>query len=93
MKELFDESEIEKSWQKEWVGMPEFIQQKASKPFHQIVVRFASQEDMLDFSKIISQKITSKTKSIWHPQIERGVNANKIYVDESEISDIHNKQG
>lgn len=77
---LFDELQFE--WQKEWVNMPEFIQTKTEKPYAQITIRFSCKEDLDDFSKKINQKLTKKTKSIWHPQILRGLNSNKIYVDE-----------
>jgi hypothetical protein len=73
----------EAEWKKEWEGMPEFIQEKTDKPYAQITFRFANEEDLKDFAKIIGQKLTNKTKSAWHPQIERGINANKIYVYES----------
>jgi hypothetical protein len=73
----------EAEWKKEWEGMPEFIQEKTDKPYAQIIFRFANEEDLKDFAKIIGQKLTNKTKSAWHPQIERGINANKIYVYES----------
>lgn len=80
MKQLF--TDLEDDWQKEWKDMPEFIQVKTKKPFAQIIFRFANKEDLEEFSKLIGQKLTNKTKSAWHPQIERGQNANKIYVYE-----------
>jgi hypothetical protein len=70
-------------WEKEWQDMPEFKQHKTAKPFAQIVFRFANENDLRDFAKIINQKLTKKTKSAWHPQIERGLNAYKIYTNES----------
>ena len=30
-------------------------------------IRFATKEDMDEFAKIIGQKITDRTKAIWHP--------------------------
>ena len=86
---LFENEEPD--WVKEWQGMPEFKQFESNKPYAQITFRFANEKDLQDFAKIIGQKLTSKTKSAWHPEIQRGINANKIYVDESEISDLHNK--
>ncbi len=76
---LFEEPE---NWQKEWEGMPEFIQEK-QKPHAQIIVRFANEEDLQEFAKLIGQKLTKKSKSIWHPQLVRGINSNKRFVDES----------
>jgi hypothetical protein len=66
----------------EWKDMPEFVQDK-QEPFAKIIVRFDSQEDLDEFSKLIGQKLTPKTKSIWHPQLVRGINSAKRYVDES----------
>lgn len=77
--ELFDEK---KEWQKEWVNMPEFVQKKVDIEYHKILVRFENKEDLEEFSKLINQKITNKTKSIWHPKIERGLNSYNIYVNE-----------
>ncbi len=69
-----------KEWESEWQGMPEFVQEK-QKPFSQIIVRFETQEDLDEFSRLIGQKLTPKTKSIWHPQLVRGINAGKRYDD------------
>ena len=72
----------ENEWEKEWKGMPEYIQKKQDSEFHKITIRFETKEDLDNFSKLIDQKITNKTKSIWFPELERGINANKIYVFE-----------
>ena len=70
-------------WEKEWQGMPEFVQTPVNtKPYAQINIRFKSKEDLDDFCKLIGQKLTNKTKGIWIPAIERGLDANKIYVEE-----------
>ena len=61
----------ETDWSKEWQNMPEFIQDK-QKPFCQLIVRFRSQEDLYAFAAAIGQKLTPKTKSIWHPALVRG---------------------
>lgn len=66
----------------EWVGMPEFVQEK-QEPYSKIIVRFDNEEDLQEFSTLIGQKLTSKTKSIWHPKLIRGLNSNKRYVNES----------
>ena len=65
-----------------WVGMPEFVQEKQD-PFTQVIVRFETEEDMVDFSRIIGQKITPDTKSLWHPEYERGKTCRPFrYADE-----------
>lgn len=71
-------SEIPDSWN----GMPEFVQEK-QEPFSKIIVRFENEEDLNEFSEMIGQKLTPKTKSIWHPKLVRGKNSHKRYVDES----------
>lgn len=50
----------------EWVGMPEFNQEK-KEPFKTLIIRFETEQDYLDFQEKIGQKLTNKTKSIWHP--------------------------
>ncbi len=60
---LFDEPE---NWKEHWDGMPEFVQEK-QKPYAQIIFRFANEEDLQKFAKLIEQKLTKKTKSAWYP--------------------------
>jgi len=69
-------------WKSEWKDMPEFVQEKQS-PYAKIIFRFDNEEDLQEFAKLIGQKLTSKTKSAWHPKLERGKNKTKRYVDES----------
>lgn len=64
-----------------WFDMPEFKQEK-QRPFSEIKIRFASEEDLIEFSKIIGQKLTPKTKSIWHPKLERGKYSSLRWCDE-----------
>lgn len=59
--------ERDPDWKEEWQGMPEFVQEK-QEPYAKIIVRFATQEDLEDFSVMIGQRVTNKTKSIWHPK-------------------------
>jgi hypothetical protein len=68
-------------WETEWVGMPEF-DQPANKPFSKILVRFETEDDLNEFSELIGQKLTPRTKSIWHPQLIRGKDSHKRYVDD-----------
>ncbi len=65
-----------------WDEMPEFIQEK-KEPFSKIIIRFENENDLLRFSELIGQKLTKKTKSIWHPKLVRGINSKKRYVNES----------
>ena len=66
----------------EWKNMPEFVQEKQD-PYAKIIIRFETQKDLEEFAKLIGQKLTQKTKSIWHPELQRGINSAKRYVDES----------
>ena len=81
LKGFFKEEKIE-SWRKEWQGMPEFVQEDQS-PFKSILIHFETREDMDVFSKLVDQKLTLKTKSIWYPKMEYEKILNKRYVDES----------
>jgi hypothetical protein len=64
----------------EWVGMPEFVQEK-KQVFKEVVVRFETEEDFIDFQKLINQKMTLKTKSIWHPFKSHWGLERKVYKD------------
>ena len=66
----------------EWTGMPEFKQEK-KEPFSKITIRFETEEDLQEFAKLIGQKLTPKTKSIWHPFKSHWGLKKKVYVDES----------
>ena len=70
-------------WKEEWVGMPEFVQEQ-QRPFAKIIVRFETEADLQDFAERIGQKLTPKTKSIWHPKLVRGLHTGKRYVDETD---------
>lgn len=78
---LFDPDALE-PWRAEWVGMPEFSQEDLS-PRFQLVVSFASKGDLDDFSRLIGQPLTIRTRSVWHPSAEIGHYANKRFADES----------
>jgi hypothetical protein len=76
------------AWQREWVGMPEYVQNETV-AYATIIVRFASEKDLQDFARRIGQQLTKgkEAKSIWHPQLPAGsglhVQSDKRYVDES----------
>ena len=54
----------------EWEGMPEFEQEDLS-AYKSIIVHFDSPDNMANFSELVNQTITEKTKSIWYPKHER----------------------
>lgn len=78
---LLDNLEVEESWKKDWSGMPEF-NQKDITSFNSIIVHFENRADMDAFSKLIGQKLTYKTRSIWYPEAEIGRMTDKLFVSE-----------
>jgi len=68
-------------WKKEWVSMPEFVQEDLN-AVQQIIINFATQEDVQAFSELIGQKLTSKTQSVWYPKAEIFNAINYIYTNE-----------
>lgn len=64
----------------EWVGMPEFVQEK-KEPFKTVVVRFETEENFKEFQTLIAQQMTLQTKSIWHPYKSHWGRENMVYKD------------
>ena len=64
----------------EWKNMPEFVQE-AKPPFAKVIVKFHSQEDLDEFALVLDQIVTTKTKSIWYPKLERDDLEAYRYVD------------
>lgn len=75
MRNLFSD---EDDWEFHWVGMPEFVQE-AKKPAAQIIVRFETEADLQEFASLIGQKLTTKTKSIWHPYKPHKIQDKKVW--------------
>jgi len=67
--------------EKEWEGMPEFMQDDL-KPFRTIHVHFEDQKAVGEFAKLVGQKITEKTRFIWFPELKRRKLIDKRYVEE-----------
>jgi hypothetical protein len=80
MDDTQDEAD-DKEWKKNWVGMPEF-EQKDNKTYKTIYVHFRNEEDYQEFAKLIGQKLTNKTKSIWHPELDRTKNSLLRWMEE-----------
>lgn len=81
MQKLFDIQDREPDWKHEWKNMPEFVQNK-KEPHAKIIIRFESEEDLQEFAKIIGQKLTKKTKSIWHPFKSHWSGVKKVWIYE-----------
>jgi hypothetical protein len=60
--------------------MPEFVQEK-KEPFKELIVRFETEADYLEFQRLIGQQLTVKTKSIWHPFKSHWGLEKKVYKD------------
>ena len=70
------------NWKAEWQGLPEFEQEDLTS-FRKIIVHFQTENDVDNFSKLIGQKLSPKSKSIWFPEQQIRHHANKLYIDES----------
>lgn len=80
--DIFGELKIIDSWQEEWNGMPEFVQDDLQ-PFASIIVHFENREDMEAFAKLVDQNITYQTKSIYYPKASWDIVKGLRYSDES----------
>lgn len=81
MGNLFEVDEKEPDWKKEWKDMPEFIQEKKD-CYVKIIIRFEDEQSLKEFSNLINQKLTKKTKSIWFPFKSHWGAVKKIWIDE-----------
>ena len=81
MPDLFGNITENNPWQKEWQDMPEFINEEKGEGYQSIIVRFYSEQDVADFSKLIGQNIYPTTKSIWFPTIVIETMMDKVYTD------------
>lgn len=62
------------AWEDKWKGMPEFNQEDKM-PWRSVKVHFKSQEDRQEFARLVGQKLTNLTPSIWFPKAEAGTTA------------------
>lgn len=70
--------ESEREWKK--AGMPEFVQED-NPPYKKLIISFRTKEDYDEFAELIGQKLTEKTKSIWHPKLDRDENSLKRWIE------------
>lgn len=54
----------------EWQGMPAFEQEDQT-AYRTIHVHFADDESVADFARLLGQRVTDKTKYVWHPEQHR----------------------
>jgi hypothetical protein len=76
-----DEDEPDQEWKKHWVNMPDFDQED-NPPYKKLIISFRTAEDYAEFSKLIGQRLTDKTKSIWHPELDRDANTLKRWIED-----------
>ena len=63
--------------------MPEYNQED-NPPDKPIYIHFRNEEDYQEFAQIIGQSLTEKTKTIWHPALDRTQNSLLRWVVEDE---------
>jgi hypothetical protein len=80
--DLVDNDTSIPEWEKNWKGMPEFEQQD-DLPYKKLYVTFRNEEDYQEFAKLIGQKLTPKTKTIWIPELEHQKMASFRWVEDS----------
>ncbi len=71
----------EKEWKKLWKGMPEF-EQEENPTYKTIYVHFRTESDYKEFAKLVDQNLSNKTKSIWHPALDRTQNSLLRWIEE-----------
>ena len=64
-----DETTLIDDLKNEWQDMPQYNNQDC-RPYRTILVHFKADSDINEFSKILEQNITEKTKFIWFPKAE-----------------------
>lgn len=70
-------------WREHWQDMPEFIQED-NKTHKTIYVHFRNEEDYQEFAQLIGQTLSKKTKSIWHPKLDRTANSLMRWIEDDE---------
>lgn len=75
---LFKPEDIEPEWAKHWRQMPEYICEDIQ-PVRQLILSFANEDEIQEFSNLLGQRITSKTKSLWFKPQPIGTYRDKSY--------------
>jgi len=78
MNMLFSEEELPQAWEEHWWQMPEFSHEDLA-PKRQLIVSFATDDEVALFSEVIQQKITNLTRSVWFKAQPLGVYRDKTY--------------
>jgi len=78
----WDELKTEKEWELEWRDMPEYVQDDLTS-YKSVIIHFKDIDDMRDFAKLVDQRITMNTQSLWYPKPETRSFVDKRYKNES----------
>lgn len=70
-------------WKKHWVGMPEF-ENEAKKAHKSLTIHFRNEEDYQEFSQLVEQPLTRKSKSIWYPALSNYKNSLLRWIEDDE---------
>jgi len=70
-------------WKEHWKGMPEYIHRDFT-PWNSVIIHFEDRESMDALSRILGQRLTEKTQSIWFPEATIGRMVDKRYRDTTE---------
>jgi len=60
---------VQEWWEEHWKGMPEYVSED-KEPWKSILVHFKDEDELKEFSKLVGQKITLKTKFLWYPKVD-----------------------
>lgn len=80
--------ELQRDWEKAWGGMPEFIS-RTKYVYKELIVRFKSKAEMLEFAALVGQTITPNTESIWYPKRVGNEWLNQEYYDAESQESAH----
>ena len=76
-------SQRDVSWKDHWVNLPEYEQERLL-PHKMLVVYLDDDESVRSsLAEALEQRITSKTKSVWYPELQRGKHSHLRWVDRS----------
>ena len=76
---LFD---VPPHWEDQWNGMPEY-KMGNTEPAQKITISFKSFDDVKEFGRLIGQRVTPQTDSLWFPKQDWIPPKTMRYVDES----------
>lgn len=71
------------SWRAHWKQMPDYTNE-TNKPYKRVIMGFRTKEDYEEFQKLIGQKMTDKTKSAWHPALDKTANSLMRWMSEGD---------